>query len=147
MLYYGTADPMAKLKTQKTTASVKAFLAAVEDPERRKDCETVARLMQKVTKAEPAMWGTSIIGFGAHSYRNSAGKEVAWFQTGFSPRKRDLTLYLMGGAKSQPALLKKLGPHKTGGSCLYLKRLADLDVKVLEALIVASVKDVTARTR
>lgn len=137
---------MAELKTKKTTASVAGFLAAIDDPERRKDCETVVRLMKKATKSEPAMWGPSIVGFGTYSYKNSSGKEVAWFQTGFSPRKRDLTLYLMGGAKSYPALLKKLGPHSTGASCLYLKGLAGLDMKVLEKLISASIKDVRSRT-
>jgi hypothetical protein len=138
---------MAELKTKKTTASVAGFLAGIKDDERRKDCETVVRLMKKATKSDPAMWGPSIVGFGSLNYRNGAGKEVAWFKTGFSPRKRDLTLYLMSGAKSYPTLLKKLGPHSTGVSCLYIKRLADLDVKVLEELIATSVKDIAARTR
>ena len=120
---------MAELKTQKTSASVADFLATIVDDERRQDCEAVVRLMKKVTKSDPSMWGSSIVGFGSLNYRNSSGKEVAWFKTGFSPRSRDLTLYLMSGAKSNPALLKKLGPHSTGVSCLYVKRLADLDLR------------------
>jgi hypothetical protein len=132
---------MAELKTKKTTASLADFLAAV-DGDRRKDCETIVRLMKKATKAAPALWGSSIVGFGTSSYRTADGKEHPWFVMGFSPRKANLALYL--GARAYPAILKKLGKHKLGGGCLYVNRLADVDVKVLEELIDASA---TARGR
>ena len=131
---------MAELKTKKTTASVPDFLAGIQDDERRKDCTAVARLMKKATKAAPRMWGSSIVGFGTSSYRRASGEEYPWFVMGFSPRKGPLTLYLPGGAKSYPKLLEKLGKHKIGGSCLYVKRLADVDLKVLEQLIATSAK-------
>ena len=129
---------MAELKTKKTTASVAGFIGAIKDDERRKDCETVVRLMKKATKSEPAMWGSSIVGFGTSSYRLASGQEMPWFFMGFSPRKGPLTLYVPGGTKSK--LLDKLGKHKTSKYCLYLSRLADVDLKVLEDLIATSAK-------
>jgi hypothetical protein len=135
---------MAKLKTQKTNASVTAFLKSVADDDRRKDCQTLVRIMKRAVGAEPKMWGSSIVGFGHYHYKYASGREGDWFLTGFSPRKQDLTLYIMAGFDRYDALMGKLGKHKTGKSCLYLKRLADVDVAVLEELISASVKHMTA---
>lgn len=137
---------MAGLKTKPTAVSVAKFLGALPDRERRADCQTVAKLMRKVTKAAPKMWGPSIVGFGSYHYRYASGREGDWFLTGFSPRKKDLTLYVMGGLASQAALLKMLGRHAKGASCLYIKRLADVDLAVLEKLIAASVKHTRALT-
>jgi uncharacterized protein DUF1801 len=129
---------MAELKTKPTAASVDAFLRAIPDKSRRDDCLTVVKIMKQATKAEPEMWGPSIVGFGRFKYANPRGLEREWFLTGFSPRKNDLTLYIMSGFASQKVLLSKLGKYKTGVACLYLKRLADVDVKVLRQLIEAS---------
>ena len=135
---------MAKLKTQKTNASVSAFLKSIADDDRRKDCQTLVRVMKRAVGAEPKMWGSSIVGFGHYHYKYASGRENDWFLSGFSPRKQDLTLYIMAGFDRYDALMTKLGKHKTGKSCLYLKRLADVDVAVLEELISASVKHMTA---
>ncbi|RPI28790.1 MAG: DUF1801 domain-containing protein, partial [Actinomycetota bacterium] len=131
---------MAELKTRPSGASVEAFLQGVADEARREDCRTLLALMRRVTGAEPEMWGPSIIGFGTYHYVYASGREGDWFLTGFSPRKRDLTLYIMAGFSAYDDLLARLGPHKTGKSCLYVKRLGDLDLEALEALVVASVK-------
>ena len=135
---------MAKIKTQRTAASVPAFLKSIADDDRRKDCQTLVRIMKRAVGAEPKMWGSSIVGFGHYHYKYASGRENDWFLAGFSPRKQDLTLYIMAGFDHYDALLAKLGKHKTGKSCLYLKRLADVDVAVLEELISASVKHMTA---
>ena len=126
------------IKTRQNSASVLQFINAVTDPERREDCRTLLKLMQTATGHKPKMWGTSIVGFGTQSYRVGSGKEGQWFLTGFSPRKQDLTLYITSGVERYPALLQKLGRHKTGVSCLYLKRLADVDLAVLRELIEVS---------
>ena len=130
---------MAELKTKPTTASVSDFLASV-DPNRREDCLTIAKIMTKATGAKPRMWGPSIVGFGDHHYRYESGRELDWFVTGFSPRKNDLTLYIMPGFERYAELMAALGKHKTGKSCLYIKRLADVDLTVLETLVESSVK-------
>ena len=135
---------MAKLKTQKTNASVTAFLKSIADDDRRKDCQTLVRIMKRAVGAEPKMWGSSIVGFGHYHYKYASGRENDWFLAGFSPRKQDLTLYIMAGFDRYDALMARLGKHKTGKSCLYLKRLADVDVAVLEELISTSVKHMTA---
>ena len=131
---------MAELKTRPSGASVEAFLQGVADEARREDCRTLLALMRRVTGAEPEMWGSSIVGFGSYHYRYASGREGDWFVTGFSPRKRDLTLYIMAGFGDHDDLLARLGPHKTGKACLYVKRLADLDLDVLETLVAASVE-------
>ena len=133
---------MAELKTKKTKASVATFLKGV-DESRRSDCEALVKLMKQATKAEPIMWGPSIIGFGDLRYKGASG-EMDWFVTGFSPRKRDLTLYLMPGVQRYPELLAKLGRHSTGKSCLYIKRLADVDMAVLEELVTTAAKNARA---
>ncbi|MDH3496741.1 MAG: DUF1801 domain-containing protein [Gemmatimonadota bacterium] len=130
---------MATLKTTPTTASVTAFLDALKDETRRKDCRTLVRMMKQATKAQPKMWGPSIVGFGTYHYRYDSGREGDWFLTGFSPRKQALTLYIMAGFSRYDALLEKLGTHKTGRSCLYVKKLADVDLAVLQRLIDQSV--------
>lgn len=131
---------MADLKTKPTKASVGAFLDAVEDDARRQDCLAVLKLMKDVTKSEPRLWGGSMVGFGTYHYRYASGREGDWFVTGFSPRKKDLTLYLMAGFEHSEALLEKLGKFKLGKSCLYVKRLSDIDMKVLKQLVSDSVK-------
>jgi hypothetical protein len=113
---------------------VKDFLAAV-DAHRRKDCETLVRLMRAATGAPPRMWGPSIVGFGDYRYTSAGGRENDWFVMGFSPRKSDLTLYLMAGARKFPQHLERLGKHKLSGSCLHIKRLADVDLDVLTGMI------------
>ena len=132
------------IKTQKTERSVSEFLDTVADEGRRKDCQAIVRIMKRAVKAQPKMWGPSIIGFGDHSYKTANGKENPWFLFGFSPRKQDLTLYIMAGFERHDALMARLGKYKTGGSCLYIKRLADIDAKVLEDLIAASVTQMKA---
>jgi hypothetical protein len=131
---------MATLKTVRTDASVEAFLKKIPDEARRKDCQILARMMRKVVGAPGRMWGTAIVGFGDYRYKYASGKENDWFVAGFSPRKQDLTLYLMGGFAGHPAIMKRLGKHSTSKSCLYIKRLSDVDVSVLEELITASVE-------
>lgn len=131
---------MAELKTKPTGASVKAFLQSIPDAGRRKDCTTIARMMSRITGSKPRMWGPSIVGFGAHQYTGSNGKSVEWFQTGFSPRKANLTLYIMSGFSGREALMARLGKHSTGQSCLYLKSLDDIDLSVLELLIEKSLE-------
>jgi hypothetical protein len=131
---------MAELKTKATNASVDKFLASVKDEQRRKDCLTIVDLMRKVTKAEPKMWGSSIVGFGDYRYVYDSGRELDWFLTGFSPRKEALTLYLMPGSVEYSAALKTLGKHKTGKGCLYIKKLDDVDQGSLKTLVQESVK-------
>ena len=130
---------MAELKTKKNTASVSAFLKGVEDPTRRKDCETVRKIMREETGSRAAMWGDAIVGFGSYHYKYASGREGDWMLCGFSPRKQNLSVYIMAGFTKYEALLKKLGKHKTGKSCLYIKRLEDIDLAVLRELIRQSV--------
>ena len=133
---------MAELKTKPTQASVDKFLASVADAKKRKDCLTVLSLMRQVTKAEPKMWGSIIVGFGDYRYVYESGREVDWFLVGFSPRKEALTLYLMPGSARYTELMKKLGKCKTGKACLYIRSLADVDQRALKTLVQESVKRV-----
>jgi hypothetical protein len=133
---------MTAAKTARTTASVNRFLMTVTDPDRRADCLTVLKIMKRITRADPAMWGTSIVGLGSYHYRYASGREGDWPLTGFAPRKQALTLYIMAGFKRYPQLMKKLGKHSTGSSCLYIKRLEDVDLAVLEELIRESVRHI-----
>lgn len=137
---------MAELKTKRNDASVKDWLAAIPDPKRRKDCETVIRLMKQATRAEPRMWGASIVGFGSYYYRYKSGREGDWFLIGFASRKPYLTLYIMDGFAGYDRLLAKLGRHRNGKSCLYLKRLSDVDAGVLKELVTASVRHVRSKS-
>ena len=129
---------MAELKTQVTKASVAKFLDGIKDEKKRQDCHQLLKIMKKATKAEPKMWGTSIIGFGDYHYVYQSGREGDWFLTGFSPRVQNLTLYLMGGFDHD--VLKRLGKYKTGKGCLYINKLEDVDTKVLNELVTKSVK-------
>jgi hypothetical protein len=130
-----------ELKTQVNDASVEGFLNAVTDEQKRKDCFEILGLMAQVTKEEPKMWGASIVGFGSYHYKGASGREGDWMLTGFSPRKDNLTLYIMGGFGSHQDLLKKLGKHKTSsGGCLYIKKLDDVDTEVLKELVAESVR-------
>jgi hypothetical protein len=131
---------MAELKTKLNDANVTDFLNKIVDEEKRADSFEILKLMQQVTKQEPKMWGSSIIGFGHVHYVYASGREGDWFVTGFSPRKQNLTLYVMGSFNPHADLLEKLGKHKTGVGCLYINKLKDVDVKVLKELIKQSVK-------
>lgn len=135
---------MAELKTKQTKESVEKFLNNIADDQRRKDCFQLLEIMKAATKAEPAMWGTSIVGFGRYEYAYKSGRALEWFLTGFSPRKQDLTLYIMGGVERYPSLMNKLGKHKTGKSCLYIKKLEDVDIPTLKQLIKQSLADLAA---
>lgn len=129
---------MAELKTKENDASVEDFLNKISDEKVRADCLKIAGLMSKATKSEPKMWGDSIVGFGKRIAHYSTGREVEWLKIGFSPRKQNLTLYLNMGEGWNQDLLSKLGKHKAGMGCLYIKRLSDVDENVLEKLIEVS---------
>ena len=130
---------MAEPKTRPTTASVPAFLAKVKDPGVRADCEALVTMMSAVTKAPPVMWGTSIVGFGSYPYRYERGRALDWPLTGFAPRAKQIVLYVMPGCDGYDALLEALGPVKCGVSCIYVKRLAEIDQAALKKLLKASV--------
>ena len=134
---------MSELKTQQNDASVTDFLNGV-DEKRRDDCFALLELMEEVTGAPAKMWGTSIVGFGDYHYKYASGREGDWMVTGFSPRKQNLTLYIMAGFDRYEELLAKLGKHSTGVSCLYIKRLSDVDGDVLRQLVAASVAHMNA---
>lgn len=134
---------MAELKTRPTGASVAAFLAAIEDDERRKDCKTLDAIMRRVTGEKPRMWGTSIVGYGSTTQRYADGRELEWPALGFSPRKQALTLY-MCELDRHAALLERLGKHKRSDvCCLYLKRLSDVDLGVLEKMCARDFADLS----
>lgn len=130
---------MAEPKTRPTKVSVTAFLRKAAEGETHRDCLTLVKIMKQATKAEPVMWGPSIVGFGRFSLRYASGRELDWPLVAFSPRKRDLTLYIASGFARRETLLRKLGRHRTSKACLYIKRLADVDLAVLKELIAASV--------
>ncbi len=129
-----------ELKTKVNKASVEGFLNTVKEETVRKDCFEIMKIMKQVTKEEPKMWGSSIVGFGSYHYKGKSGREGDWMLTGFSPRKQNLTLYLMGGFDTHKDLLKRLGKFTTSVGCLYIKKLEDVDKKVLKELISESVK-------
>jgi hypothetical protein len=131
---------LAEIKTKQTAASVEGFIDAVKDEQKRKDSFVILEMMKKATREEPKMWGSSIIGFGNKRYKSPAsGREVDWFLVGFSPRKANLTVYVIT-LQEHAAALKKLGKHKAGGGCLYINKLEDIDLKVLKGIIDASLK-------
>ena len=137
----------AEAKTKPTKEKVKDFLNKVPDATRREDCFAVAKLMEDITGEKPQMWGPSIVGFGTWQYKYASGHSGDWPVAAFSPRKTDLTLYLMPGFENRAELLGQLGKHKTGKSCLYIKRLSDIHLPTLKKLIKASVKDLKAYTK
>lgn len=132
---------MKENKTKATDVSVEDYLSTIEDEARRKDCEALARLMTRATKMPPRMWGTSIVGFGSYHYKYESGREGDSCLTGFSSRKGDISIYLVAGVLGQEQLLSQLGKYKMGKSCLYVRRLSDVDLKVLEKLIIDSVAE------
>ncbi len=134
---------MSSPKTQPNDADVGAFVEAIEHEGRREDARALVAMMGDITGEEPVMWGDSIVGFGRYEYRYASGREGEWFVAGFSPRKQAMTLYIMSGFKKHDSLLKKLGKHSTGRSCLYVKKLADVDLDVLKELVAASVEHVS----
>lgn len=129
---------MAELKTSQNESSVKEFIDAVEDEGKREDCRVLVKMMSEVTGEEPKMWGPGIVGFGTYHYKYASGREGDWMRTGFAPRKQNLTIYIMDGFDKYAELLEDLGKHKTAKSCLYLKRLEDVDIRVLRKLVAAS---------
>ena len=130
---------MAANKTQSTSADVEAFLSDIADVARQADCRELATLMQQVAGEAPVMWGASMVGFGRYRYQYESGRSGEWFLLGFSPRKTDLTLYLMSGFDDQSDLMANLGKYKIGKSCLYIKTLADIDPLALKTLLERSV--------
>ncbi len=129
---------MAEQKTKPTQVSVESFLAKV-DPAKRGDCEQLIALMRRVTGAEPRMWGPSIVGFGSYHYKYESGHEGDSCLCGFSPRKAAFSIYVMGASQALSGELARLGKHKMGKGCLYVKRLADVDLAVLERIVTATV--------
>jgi hypothetical protein len=129
---------MAELKTKSTGVSVDAFLDAVPDPQRREDARKVRTMMERISGEPAKMWGPSIVGFGRYHYRYDSGHEGEMGRIGFSPRAKELVLYLVGGFPRHQALMDRLGKYRTGKSCLYIKRLSDIDASVLEALAAES---------
>jgi hypothetical protein len=131
---------MAELKTKPNDRDVEAFLNSVEDEGKRQACFTVLKIMQNATGADAKMWGDSIVGFGTYHYKYASGREGEWMLTGFAPRKRNLTLYIMSGFDEYGALLADLGKYSTGKSCLYIKKIEDVDLVLLRELVDQSVK-------
>ena len=132
---------MAENKTKPTGRSVESYLAAIGDEARRKDCEALAKLMTKATKEPPKMWGPSIVGFGSYHYKYESGREGDICLTGFSSRKGDISIYLTGSFPGRDQLLSKLGKHKMAKACLYVRRLSDVDLGVLEKLVAGTVAE------
>ena len=135
---------MAELKTNPNDQSVEGFLNKVPDEKKRQDSFAILELMKQVTGNEPIMWGDSIVGFGTYKYKYASGRKGEWPITGFSPRKQNLTLYIMSGFDEYDNLLNKLGKHSTGKSCLYIKKMEDIDQDVLRELISKSVEHMAA---
>jgi hypothetical protein len=131
---------LAEIKTKQNSSSVDAFIESIADEQKRKDCQVILNLMENATKEKPKMWGSSLIGFGNLRYKSpTSGREVEWFKMGFSPRKANLSLNLIDLQRHADAL-KKLGKHKAGMGCLYINKLSDVDIKVLEAMIIEAAK-------
>ena len=136
---------MAESKTKATTASVDEYLAARASPDQLADCKALMSLLKRITKQSPTMWGPSIVGYGSYSYKYESGRTGESCLTGFAVRGKELVVYLVSESPQQPALLAKLGKHKIGKACLYFKRLADLDAKVLECLVSDSIAETKRR--
>lgn len=139
------AKKSATNKTKPERASAAKFIAGIPDDDTRHDCEKLAKLMRRVTGEPPVMWGTSMVGFGSYHYKYASGREGDWFLTGFSPRKANLTVYVMPGFEAYGKQLARLGKHKLGKSCLYLDGLAGKDLAVLEEILVDAVKRLKAK--
>ncbi len=131
---------MAELKTKPNDASVIDFLDTIEDETKRDDSYEIMNMMQEVTGDQPKMWGGAIIGYGTYHYKYASGREGDWMKIGFSPRKQNISIYLMAGVEQHPELLEKVGKYKNGKSCFYIKKLDDVDRNILRQLMVASLK-------
>lgn len=136
---------MAELKTRPNESSVAEFLNTVSDTKKRADCGTILYLMRDITRAEPKMWGGSIVGFGNYHYKYESGREGDWFLTGFSPRKQNITIYIMASFDRYDELMQKLGKYKTGKSCLYINKLEDVNLGILKELIQKSVEHLSKK--
>ena len=136
---------MTQLKTRPTTRSVKQFVDSVTNERRREDCRAVMKLMTELTGKRPKLWGSSLIGYGSYTYVNTTKKPAQWPLVAVSPRKQDLTVYIMPGFSDYGPLLEKLGKHRTGKSCLYIKRLEDIHLPTLKQLIKRSIADMKRR--
>jgi len=136
---------MAENKTKPTDASVEGYIASRANPQQKVDCDALMAILQRVTGESPVMWGPSIVGYGVYRYTYDSGRSGEMPLVGFAIRGRELVVYLTAGSEAQRALLAELGPHRMGKSCLYVRRLADLDAGVLERLVVGSVEDVRRR--
>ncbi|MEQ1863399.1 MAG: DUF1801 domain-containing protein [Micropepsaceae bacterium] len=130
---------MAELKTKPTKSGVDAFINKIPDAQKRDDCNLLVGIMRAATKSEPVMWGASIIGFGSYRYTYASGREGDWPIVGLSPRKQNLTVYIMPGFDEFGDLLAKLGKHSTGKSCLYIRRLSDIDLPTLTKIVTKSI--------
>lgn len=138
---------MAEIKTKQTNASVDKFINQIPDEARREDCFKIAKMMEEITGCKPKMWGPSIVGFDTYHYKYASGHEGDWPIAAFSPRKQDLTVYIMPGFEKYTELMEQLGKHRTGKSCLYIKRLSDIHVPTLKKLIRHSVKEMKRVTK
>ena len=136
---------MAENKTKQTDASVEAYLAAIADETRRQECRDLVKLMTKVSKQQPKMWGAGIVGFGSYHYKYESGREGDSCLTGFSSRKDDVSVYLTAGFEGRDELLAQLGKHKMGKACLYIRKLSEVNPKVLEQLVAGSIAEVKRR--
>ncbi len=136
---------LAQIKTKPTAASVEDFVNSVQPKQKRKDSFVILEMMKKASGEEPKMWGGSIVGFGNRRYKSpTTEREVDWLEIGFSPRKANLSIYLLGGLKQHGEALEKLGKHKTGVGCLYVNKLDDIDLDVLRDMIDLSLKPASA---
>ena len=132
---------LAEIKTKQNSSSVEDFIASIPEEQKRKDSQIILKMMEKATKEKPQMWGSSLIGFGKLRYKSPAtGREVDWFKMGFSPRKANLSLHMGLNVQKHAENLEKLGKYKTGVGCLYINKLVDVDIKVLEKMISAAAK-------
>ncbi len=131
---------MAEAKTQKSDASVSAFLNKIEDPQKRADAKAVAKLMGDITGLAPSLWGGTIVGYGSYRYEYASGRAGDWPLVAFSPRKQNIVLYIMPGFAEYEEMLSRLGKHKTGKSCLYINKLSDVDTNVLGEIVYRSVE-------
>ncbi|MBD3298968.1 MAG: DUF1801 domain-containing protein [candidate division Zixibacteria bacterium] len=138
---------MARARTKGDAGGVQDVLDRIADEQQREDAQVLLKMMKSVTRKEPVLWGPGMIGFGSYHYKYDSGREGDWFLTGFSPRKNNLSIYIMAGFDRYPELMDKLGKYKTGKSCLYVKRLDDIDLKILKQLVTQSVRDTRARYR
>ncbi len=138
---------MAELKTKKNDGDIESFISSVENDTRRKDAEALLSLMRDVTADSGSMWGDSLVGFGSYDYTYKSGHSGSWFAVGFSPRKQNTVIYIMPGFEDQTAILDRLGKHKIGKSCLYINKLADVDMDMLRELVEMSFKKMTGADR